>query len=165
MLTDNNKIFRNWFVIIHRHPTKVSVQIIRCIIFERNELCITLSTLWPYPMVVHTTIVSRWPPMGGLDSEFPSLKTPAHDRQGTKLTNKLTKILQFEYKLTKITNKQPRTKLLSIAPAKQFGPRLLIGYLQLIYACAYTCTHKYIYICIHIYIRMHTYVKIVYTHP
>ena len=45
MLTGNNQIFRNWFVIIHRHLTKVSGQIIRCIIFERNELSITLSTL------------------------------------------------------------------------------------------------------------------------
>ena len=46
MLTDNNQIFRNWFVIIHRHLTKVSAQIIQCIIFGRNELSITLSTLW-----------------------------------------------------------------------------------------------------------------------
>ena len=46
MLTDNNQIFRNWFVIIHCHLTKVSAQIIQCIIFERNELAITLSTLW-----------------------------------------------------------------------------------------------------------------------
>ena len=45
MLTDNNQIFVNWFVIIH-HLTKVSAQIIQCIIFERNELSITLSTLW-----------------------------------------------------------------------------------------------------------------------
>ena len=46
MFTDNNQIFRNWFVIIHRHLTKVSAQIIQCIIFKRNELTITLSTLW-----------------------------------------------------------------------------------------------------------------------
>ena len=46
MLTDNNQIFRNWFVIIHRHLTKVLAQIIQCIIFERNELSITLSALW-----------------------------------------------------------------------------------------------------------------------
>ena len=43
MLTDNNQIFRNWFVIIHCHLTKVSAQIIQCIILERNELSITLS--------------------------------------------------------------------------------------------------------------------------
>ena len=36
----NNQIFRNSFVIIH-HLTKVSAQIIQCIIFERNELSIT----------------------------------------------------------------------------------------------------------------------------
>ena len=36
MLTDNNQIFRNWFI-IHSHLTKVSAQIIQCIIFERNE--------------------------------------------------------------------------------------------------------------------------------
>ena len=46
MLTDNNQIFWNWFVIIHHHLTKVSAQIIQCIIFEHNELSITLSTLW-----------------------------------------------------------------------------------------------------------------------
>ena len=44
MLTDNNKIFRNWFVITHRHLAKVSAQIIQCIIFGRNELCRTLYT-------------------------------------------------------------------------------------------------------------------------
>ena len=43
MLTDNNQFLRNWFVIIHRHLTKVSAQIIQCIIFEGNELSITLS--------------------------------------------------------------------------------------------------------------------------
>ena len=42
MLMHNNQIFRNWFVIIHRHLTKVSAQIIQCIIFERNELSITI---------------------------------------------------------------------------------------------------------------------------
>ena len=50
MLTDSNQIFRNWFVIIHRHLTKVSAEIIQCIIFERNELSITLSTLWLQPL-------------------------------------------------------------------------------------------------------------------
>ena len=45
MLTDNNQIFRNWFVIIHCHLTKVSAQIIQGIIYECNELSITLSTL------------------------------------------------------------------------------------------------------------------------
>ena len=45
MLTDNNQIFRNWFVMIHRHLIKVSAQIMQCIIFERNELSITLCTL------------------------------------------------------------------------------------------------------------------------
>ena len=33
MLTDNKQIFRNSFLIIHRHLTKVSAQIIQCIIF------------------------------------------------------------------------------------------------------------------------------------
>ena len=46
MLTDNNQIFRNWFVIIHRHLTKVSAQLIQCIIFELNELSITLYLLY-----------------------------------------------------------------------------------------------------------------------
>ena len=46
MLTNNNQIFMNWFVIIHRHLKKVSAQIIQCIIFERNEISIALSTLW-----------------------------------------------------------------------------------------------------------------------
>ena len=46
MLTYNNQIFRNCFVIIHYHLTKVSARINRCIIFEPNELPITLSTLY-----------------------------------------------------------------------------------------------------------------------
>ena len=46
MLTDNNQIFRNGFVISYCHLTKVSFQINKCIIFEPNELSITLSTLW-----------------------------------------------------------------------------------------------------------------------
>ena len=45
MLTDNNQIFRNWFAIIHCHLTKVSAKVLQCIIFEHNELSITLSTL------------------------------------------------------------------------------------------------------------------------
>ena len=58
MLTDNNQIFRNWFVIIHRHLTKVLAQIIQCIIFESNELSIiTLSTLC---YVVLFLISSEW---------------------------------------------------------------------------------------------------------
>ena len=40
----------------------------------------------PYPKVVHTPMVGRWPPGGGLDSEFASLRTPAHDRQGFALS-------------------------------------------------------------------------------
>ena len=59
MLTDNNQIFRNWFVIIHRHLTKVSAQIIQCIIFERNELSITLSTLCSdYEVDVYSIILA-----------------------------------------------------------------------------------------------------------
>ena len=46
MLTANNQIFRNCFVIIYCHLTEVSSQINKCIIFEPNELSITLSTLW-----------------------------------------------------------------------------------------------------------------------
>ena len=45
MLTDNNQIFRNSFVIIYCHLTKVSAQINKWIILEPNELPITLSTL------------------------------------------------------------------------------------------------------------------------
>ena len=37
MLTSNNQIFRNSFVIIYCHLTKVSSQINKCIIFEPNE--------------------------------------------------------------------------------------------------------------------------------
>ena len=49
MLTDNNQIFRNCFVIIYCHLTKGSSQINQCIIFEINELSITLSTLCILP--------------------------------------------------------------------------------------------------------------------
>ena len=66
MLTDSNQIFSNWFVIIRRYLTKVSAQIIQCIIFERNELSITLSTLWchedtpkPTPGSIEQTLETR----------------------------------------------------------------------------------------------------------
>ena len=42
METYNNQIFRNCFVIIHYHLTKVSSQINKRIIFEPDELSITL---------------------------------------------------------------------------------------------------------------------------
>ena len=45
MLTYNNQIFRNSFGIIYCHLTKVSAQTNKCIIFESDELSITLSTL------------------------------------------------------------------------------------------------------------------------
>ena len=41
MFTDNSQIFRNCFVIIYCHFTKVSSQINKCIIFEPNELYVT----------------------------------------------------------------------------------------------------------------------------
>ena len=44
MLTNRNQIFTNCFVIIYCHVTKVSSQINKFIIFEPNELSITLST-------------------------------------------------------------------------------------------------------------------------
>ena len=46
MLTDNNQIFRNCFVIIYCHLTKVSSQINKRVIFGPDELSVTLSTLW-----------------------------------------------------------------------------------------------------------------------
>ena len=45
MFTDNIQIFRNCFVIINCHLTKVSSQINKCILFDPNELSKTLSTL------------------------------------------------------------------------------------------------------------------------
>ena len=39
---DNNQIFMNCFVIICCHLTKVSSKINKCIIFEPNDLSITL---------------------------------------------------------------------------------------------------------------------------
>ena len=56
MLTDN-QIFRNCFVNIYCHLTKVLSQINKCIIFEPNELSITLSTLWLHtPSCVSRTL-------------------------------------------------------------------------------------------------------------
>ena len=53
MLQDNNQIFSNWFIIIHHHLTKVSAQIIHCIIFERNELSITIySMISPFTLAL-----------------------------------------------------------------------------------------------------------------
>ena len=45
MLTYNNQIFRNCFVIIHYRLRKISARINKCIIFEPNEL---------YQLYVHT---------------------------------------------------------------------------------------------------------------
>ena len=42
MLIGNDKIFRNCLVFIYCHLTKVSSQINKCIIFEPNELSVTL---------------------------------------------------------------------------------------------------------------------------
>ena len=74
ILTDNIQIFRNLSVIIHRYLTKVSAQIIQWIIFERNELSITLSTLYSYP---------EWPHRQGgclacrrLQGRFPAEASP-----------------------------------------------------------------------------------------
>ena len=63
MLTVNNQIFRNWFVIIHCHLTKVSAQIIQCLIFERIELSITVySMLEPTDMAAtfNTVCNAQW---------------------------------------------------------------------------------------------------------
>ena len=63
MITHNNQIFRNWFAIIHYHLTKVSSRINKCIIFEPNELSITVSTLWCHWLfsygLVHTSQYDR----------------------------------------------------------------------------------------------------------
>ena len=58
MLTCKNQIFRNCFGIIYCSLTKVLAQIKKCIIFEPDELSITLSTLcctrdsymWDHPL-------------------------------------------------------------------------------------------------------------------
>ena len=57
--------------------------------------------------------------------QFPCPRTPARERQGLSLSGRY---------------------------ARQLGPRLHIGYAQLTYTCAYTCTHTYIY--------MHTHIQI-----
>ena len=76
-----------------------------------------------FPMVVHTPKVSWLPPWSGLVSEFPSPRTPRHNRQ---------------------------CFLLSGCYARLVGPWLLIGYSQLTYRHTYT-THTYINTFIHIY--------------
>ena len=58
MLTDNNQIFRNCFVIVYCHLTKVSSQINKCIIFEHNELSITLYLLYGVTCVCQQTVIS-----------------------------------------------------------------------------------------------------------
>ena len=65
MLTGNNQIFRNWFVIIHRHLTKVSARIIHCIILERNELSITQSTLWVHLQEIFERVAAVFSLGGG----------------------------------------------------------------------------------------------------
>ena len=45
MLRCNNNIFRNYFVIIHCHPTKIQHKYKCSIIFAPDELSVTLSIL------------------------------------------------------------------------------------------------------------------------
>ena len=40
-----------------------------------------------FHLVVHTPKVIQWPTRGGLDTEFPSPRIPAHDRQGLALSS------------------------------------------------------------------------------
>ena len=54
MLTENNQIFRNCFIICHL--TKVSSQINKCIIFEPNELYNTM-----YSMYIESSYTEVWP--------------------------------------------------------------------------------------------------------
>ena len=56
---DNNQIFRNWFVIFHRHVTKVLAQIIQCIILERNDFSIVYNTI--YSLVIFPDIKIFFP--------------------------------------------------------------------------------------------------------
>ena len=60
---DNNQIFRNCFVIIYCHLTKVLSQKNKWIIFEHNELSTTLSILWlHYDLPVsNVTVMSQYP--------------------------------------------------------------------------------------------------------
>ena len=44
MLTYDNQIFRNWFI-IYWHLTKISVEINKCLILEPNELSITTTIM------------------------------------------------------------------------------------------------------------------------
>ena len=48
----------------------------------------SMATLSHTQMVVRTTKISRWPPWDGLDSKFPSPRTPASDRQGLALNGR-----------------------------------------------------------------------------
>ena len=54
MLSDNNQIFS----IIYCYLTKVSSQINKCIIFEPNDISITLSTLGWYLFFSHSSTTS-----------------------------------------------------------------------------------------------------------
>ena len=55
MLTENNQIFRNCFI-IYCHLTKVSSQINKSIIFEPNELDNTI-----YSMYIESSYTEVWP--------------------------------------------------------------------------------------------------------
>ena len=60
MLTDNNQIFRNCFVIIYCYLTKVSTQINKCIIFLAHcTLFSTIYTLCSNPPIVEYSYSSN----------------------------------------------------------------------------------------------------------
>ena len=89
----------------------------------------------PFPMMVHLPTVGRWPPRGGLDLEFPSSRTPTHDRQGLVLSGRY---------------------------ARQFVPLLFFWFAAnlcmctLAHTCTYTCIRIYIYMHTHLHIHIHT---------
>ena len=107
----------------HTHTNMASVQYRHSGVDMSSNKLIRLSGYpRPYPMVVRTLKVSRWPPRGGLDSDFPTPRTPIHHSQGFTPSGSY---------------------------ARQFGPWLLIGYSQLTCTFAFTCTHTYIYMHTH----------------
>ena len=90
----------------------------------------SMATLSHIPWRVVRPVI-RLPPRGGLDSEFPSSRTPAHDRQGFALSGRY---------------------------ARRFGPRLYWLFAANLYMCIrmhthvhkHTYTYTYTYVCTHL---------------
>ena len=94
----------------------------------------SMATLSHTQMVVRMPKVSRWPPRGGLDSEFPSPMAPARDRQSLALCGRCGR--QFGRQLL-------NCRLFTATPYMRIQMRTHVHIHAYTYTYTYVCTHLY----------------------